>query len=264
MPALHGRLLVECALRPFGEHLAAMVGAVPGDTCVDVSGDGGVMPALLGPAAGDTGVCYAVDDSPAVLGELDSEAALLHRPGTLRALLAPATSLPLPAGCAQVATSLFALTHAPDPAAMLAELLRVLAPGSAGRLACAAWSEAEAVPHEGALQAALIEVTGQVPDALARVTHLGAPGTAEALVAASGAAAGMRVLRVHDVVRFDGPAHYWAAMVTERPIAHAVAALPEHIAAAIRERAAAHLAPYAAADGTLRIPAEAMVILRAG
>jgi SAM-dependent methyltransferase len=261
MPALHGRLLVESVLRPFGEHLAAMVGPRPGDTCVDVSGDGGVMPALLGRAVGEQGECIAADDSPDVLRELDGEAALLHRTN-LRTLLAPAAALPLRAHSVQVATSLFALAHAPDPAAALAELIRVLEPGGAGRLACAAWSEPDAAPHEGVLQAALGEVTGGIPDGLRRAVQLGAPEAAEQLLAATPGAAGVQVVRIHDVVRFDGPGHYWAAMVTERPMATAVAALPGAVAAAVRERATALLAPYSAADGTLRIPAEAVVLVR--
>jgi SAM-dependent methyltransferase len=261
LPALHGRLLVETVLRPFGEHLAAMVGARTGDTCVDVSGDGGVMPALLSNAAGATGACIAVDDSPEVLRELDTAAAMLHRTN-LRTLLAPAAALPLPTAGAQVATSLFALAHAPGPGAALAELVRVVAPRGVGRLACAAWSEPDAAPHEGILQAALREVTGRVPDALARALQLGYPEAPEQLVATTSGAAGVQVVRIHDVVRFDGAAHYWAAMVTERPIAKAVAALPERTAAAVRERATQLLAPYAAADGTLRIPTEAVVIVR--
>lgn len=263
MPALHGPLLVESVLRPFGEHLAAMVGARPGDTCVDVSGDAGVMPALLSRAAGDSGECIAVDDSSAVLSEVAGAAAMLHRAGNLRTLRAPAAALPLRSGSVQVATSLLALPHAPDPGAALAELLRILAPAGNGRLACALWSEPDAAPHEGALQAALSELTGRVPDALARAVQLGYPEAAEHLVATTPGAAGVQVVRIHDVVRFDGIAHYWAAMVTERPLAAPVAGLPEAQSAAVRELVAERLLPYTAADGTMRIPTEAVVMVRA-
>lgn len=262
MPALHGRLLAESVLRPFAEHLAAMVQARPGEVCVDASGDGGVMPALLGRAAGDRGLCLAVNADSDVLSDVADEAALLRLDHTVRPVRAHLAALPLPTGSAQVATSLFALAHHADPAAALQELLRVLDPEH-GRIACAAWSEPDASPHEGALLAALREATGRVPDALARGLLLGFPNAAEQLLVRAGGGASAQVLRIHDVVRFDGLGHYWAAMVSERPLAGEVAALPEDMAAGVRDALARRLAPYTAADGTMRIPTEAVVIVRA-
>jgi len=251
VPALHGRLLVESVLRPFAEHLAAMVQAHAGDTCVDASGDGGVMPMLLA-RAGAT--CIAVDDDAAVLRDIADEAALLHL-DSVRTVQADAQALPLPDGAAQVVTSLFAIAHAADPAATLRELLRIR-DRRRGRIAVATWSEPGAAPHEGALLDALHELHGHAPDALTRNLALGYPLAAEHLVEQAGGSGVLEVVRIHDVVRFDGIAHYWAAMVSERPIACDVDPGDGDLRRAVER----NLQPYTAADGTMRIPTEAVVI----
>lgn len=257
MAALHGRLLVETVLRPFAEHLVAMVRPQPGDTCVDVSGDGGAIPLLIARRAPGAH-CIAVDHDESVLRDITDQAALLHRVG-VDTLRAPIDAMPLPDGVAACTTSLFAVAHASHPAAALAELLRIT-DAQRGRIACALWSEPGAAPHEGALVDALHEVTGDVPDALQGQLAYGYPAAADNLVARAGATGRLHALRVHDVVRFDGIAHWWAAMVSERPTAAAVAALPADTQQGIRDAAERHLVPHTAADGTMRIPVEAVVL----
>jgi ubiquinone/menaquinone biosynthesis C-methylase UbiE len=252
VPALHGRLLVESVLRPFAEHLAAMVQAHAGDTCVDASGDGGVLPMLLA-RAGATSI--AADDDAAVLRDIADEAALLHLDSVRTVQTDDAHALPLPDGAAQVVTSLFAIAHAPDPAATLRELLRIR-DRRRGRIAVATWSEPGAAPHEGALLDALHELNAQAPDALMRNLALGYPLAAEHLVEQAGGSGILEVVRIHDVVRFDGLAHYWAAMVTQRPLARDV----DNADADLRRAVERTLQPYTAADGTMRIPTEAVVI----
>lgn len=60
----------------------------------------------------------------------------------------------------------------------------------------------------------------------------------------------MSVERLRDVLRFDGVAQLWLALVTERGIDAA-------LDPARRARLEAALAPWLAADGTLRIAVEA-------
>jgi len=199
------RLLVPTVLRPFGEHLAAIVAPQPGDVCVDLGGDEGVMAAMLARAAG---VCHALADS---LGN----------------------------GGAQVVTSLFALADEPDPAATLREMLRVLDP-QRGRLGVALWSEPGAVPHLDAL-------TPCAPRAVAAATRFGFPLAAERLVEAAGGAGRVRIARIHDVVRFDGVAHWWAALGGDAGDTR-------------RAEGESRLASFAAADGTLRLPTEAVLL----
>jgi hypothetical protein len=231
---MHSRLLVPSLLRPFGEHLAALVQPEPGDVCVDVGGAGGVMPALLARVAR---LCVAVDDDAEVLAELRHRAAVA-------VVRARGDALPLRDGCAQVVTSLFSLASLP-------EMVRVLDP-QRGRLGCALWSEPDASPHLGVLVAAYEEVTGEVPRWLRAAVEYGYPLGPERLIEQSGAGGRIEVNRIHDVVRFDGVAHYWAAMAGED-------APPDDV----RHAAEARLAAYAAADGTLRIPSEAVVLTTA-
>jgi SAM-dependent methyltransferase len=224
MAPQYGRLLVPALLRPFGEHLAAIVHAEPGDVCVDVGCEGGVMPALLGRTAR---TCIATSGDTQTLDDARDELEMLHLQ-RIALLRAHADALPLRDGGAQVVTSLFSLPHQPDPAATLREMLRILDPRRA-RLAVAMLSG---------------------PDALCAAPIFGAPPAAEHLVERAGGAGRVTVSRIHDVARFDGLAHWWAAVADDTP---------EHARAHAEER----LRPYVAADGTMRIPTEA-VLLSAG
>lgn len=226
------RLLVPAVLRPFGEHLAAVARPRSGDVCVDIGHNGGVMPALLARVAR---LCVAVGEDTDALREVREELDMLHRPATA-VLRARIDVLPLRDGCAQVVTALFSLPDAPDPVAALREMLRVLDPQH-GRLAAAMWSEPGAVPHLAAAAS---------PDA---AHAYGYPLAAERLVEQAGGEGRITVARIHDVVRFDGVAHWWAA------VGDASREMPD--------AAAELLAPYTAADGTMRIPAEAVVLTTA-
>jgi hypothetical protein len=58
-----------------------------------------------------------------------------------------------------------------------------------------------------------------------------------------------------DVARFDGADQLWAALVVERDVV-----VPHDRAHALRQRFADVLAPFTAADGTLRIPVRAALL----
>ncbi len=232
------RLLVPAVLRPFGEHLAAIVQARPGDICVDIGSEGGVMPALLGRVAR---LCIGISDDAEALADTRDELSLLHLAHTAL-LRARADALPLRDGCAQVVTALFSLPQQPNPAAALREMLRVLDPHR-GRLAVAMWSEAGAVPH----LAAALAPGAPTSSAAAGVHAYGPPLAAEHLVEQAGGADRLRVSRIHDVVRFDGLSHWWAAVADD----------PSQ---PIPPTAEEQLGPHIAADGTMRIPCEAVVL----
>lgn len=155
--------------------------------------------------------------------------------GVMRALLPSCVSA---ASHADVVVSLFTLTGEPDPAAALAEMLRVLRPH--GRLGALVWSEPDAVPHLRALRHVM-------PDVVATLTALGHPGAAEHLVEQAAGANRVIVSRLHDVVRFDGIDDYLATMGAPAGDAAAAACAEE-------------LAAFTAADGTMRIPAEAVLL----
>jgi ubiquinone/menaquinone biosynthesis C-methylase UbiE len=165
------RLLVATVLRPFGEHLAAIVDAQPGDVCVDVGCAGGVMPSLLARTAH---ACIAAGGSPQALAEARDEMSMLHI-DNVTLLRARGEALPLRDGCAQVVTSLFTMGDGAAAVETLGEMLRVLDPRG-GRLACAL--SAEIVPG-------LTLGTGDDGQALASIERR------------------IRVMTVRDVARFD-------------------------------------------------------------
>jgi hypothetical protein len=189
---------------------------------------------MVQPRAGDLAVDLSGGDD-AVMPSL-----LARRVQRCLAIAGTAGARSLPDGSAQVVTSLFTLAEQPDPVAALRELLRILDPDT-GSLAAALWSEPGAVPHLDAL-----------PDAyraqVAAATQFGHPLAAEHLVEQAGAAERIEVSRIHDVVRFDGVTAWWAAV--------AGGAAPNAVPATAQSR----LAAYAVADGTLRIPTEALVL----
>jgi hypothetical protein len=111
-------------------------------------------------------------------------------------------------------------------------------------------------PLAGSTWPKLHELRGGAPPALQRNVALGYPEAAEHLVEQAGGTGVLTVQRIHDVVRFDGIAHYWAAMVTERPIARGV----DPADTVLRQRVERALQPHTAADGTMRIACEAVVI----
>jgi hypothetical protein len=62
---------------------------------------------------------------------------------------------------------------------------------------------------------------------------------------------------LHDVVRFDGMAAYWTAMVVDRAIGAELTGESDAALSALREACRESLEPWTAADETMRIPVRA-------
>jgi hypothetical protein len=116
----------------------------------------------------------------------------------------------------------------------------------AGCAAVLTWG-AETPLHEMALEHALRDVLGETSPFLTRCLASPDPQPDE----------GWESLSVQDVVRFDGIATYWAALVTERPLAVELARQPDDAVHALRAACQRALEPCIAADGTMRIPVHA-------
>ena len=252
MPARAGPLLVAGCLRPWAERMVDLARPGPGETCLDVCGDGGAVASLLRRAVGSSGRVLVVDaDVAATLAE-SGPARSRH------AAVALPHRLPLRDGCVDVSVSLFGAVHQDDPVATLGEMLRVTRVAR-GRVVAVGWAGATGAPHEAALDAALTEQLGVTSRFMSSTLNV---AIALERMAANGAVA-LRAQRLRDVVRFDGPEQLWAALVDERPVAAEIATAPAAARLAARDACSARLAVYAAADGTLRIPVEA-VVLRSG
>ena len=254
MPARVGRLMVPAILRPLAERVADLVRPRQGERCLDVLCDGGVMAAVLARAVGATGSVLAVDEDAGAVDEC-REQALALRLAWLRAECRSLRAGTVPQF--DVVTSLLTLPWAADPG-MLLQALGDARSEATGRLAIAVWSQPDAVPHEQAVAEALSAVRGSRPFAVDRAFAFSPPGALERLAAAAGVVRG-KVHVVRDVVRFNGPDHLWAALVDDRPSIAGPSLEPAATAESIG-RVGARLARYAAADGTLVIPVELLVL----
>ena len=213
-------------MRPWAERLIDLARPGPGDRCLDVLSESDVLARLLRRAVGPSGTVIELDE--------DTDA---------------------PPGPSTVVVSLFGVAGAADPIGALRRAAAGLDPVS-GRLAAAVWAGAAGAPHEAAVRAGLAEVGLSWPDLDAEL------GLAGDDVAGS-LPPGLRLGRLRDVVRFDGTARLWAALVDERRPPAQISAAPPAAHEEARRVCAARLQRHTAADGTLRIPVEALVVERA-
>jgi SAM-dependent methyltransferase len=128
---------------------------------------------------------------------------------------------------------------------LLEEALRVTRPG--GVAAVVTWNPDDPPAHERVLVDALRDVAEV--DARFLRECLATPG--------AGDRDGWDSAHLRDVVRFDGFAQYWAALVLERPGLTELGGVSEQTRVAVRGACEAALLPYIAADGTIRIPVTA-------
>ncbi|HEY6838352.1 MAG TPA: metalloregulator ArsR/SmtB family transcription factor [Geobacteraceae bacterium] len=143
----HARQWDELArtLLPVPDYRERLLALVPeGGTVVEIGvGTGGLLPALAGRAAHVLGV----DHSPAMLEETRRRLALAGIAG-IDLRLGEMAHLPLPDNGADCAVLNMALHHAADPAAVLAEIRRILSPGGVVVLADLARHEKEWVREQ--------------------------------------------------------------------------------------------------------------------
>jgi hypothetical protein len=237
-----GRLYASAVLRPLAEQVVGVLGVQPGETACDLMCDGGTLGVSLGVAVGSEGGVVLVDTDAGLLQRARRDVADTGCAASTQVAIGGAVAL-ADSSCDRVA-SLCTLGFW-EGASLLDAAERATRPN--GRAAILAWDPAHPPPHEVALVDALRDVAGIHSQFLARC--LAGPE--------AGQTAGWGPVTLHDVVRFDGIAQYWAAMVGERPIA---TDLVRESAAALREiRAGCQraLSKWTAADGTMRIPVSA-------
>jgi SAM-dependent methyltransferase len=224
-----GRLYRDLLLALLAEHLGAAAGLAPGRNVVDVLCDGGAATALASRRVGANGFVTSVD----YMEECLAAAGAMNSGASLTLTLCSREELPLPDATFDCAVNL--LTAGWAEPSLIDEMRRVTKPG--GRIALLSYGGANAV-HEEILQEAVSRVTGEVPKySEPLLTQL--PG------------AGMQVVQVRDVVRFDGAHQYWDVMVDGRAIFDG-----DDQAREVRDLVTHKLEPFTAADGTIRIPVD--------
>ena len=256
-------LLVPGCLRPWAERALDLVRPRAGERLLDIHGDAEVLSAQAARAVSPGGVvCSLVGTRSSAHGV----AAAAEAAGVtgVHPVVGSAERPPVRDGGMDAAVSLFGLGDAADAGAALAAWLRLLRPG--GRLAAVLWAGPPGAPHEAAVVAAL-QACGVEVIALRRRLEAGLPANVRELctVATRRDGPSLEVLRLVDVVRFDSPGQAWEALTGEGSTAASlVAGAGRPAMARARGLAMERLADHAVADGTLRIPVEAVAIVTGG
>jgi SAM-dependent methyltransferase len=237
----YGRLYASAVLRPLAEQVVSMLGVQPGETVCDLMCDGGTLGVALSAATGTQGSVVLVDIERDVLVRAAADVA--QSGCVVSAKLASSGASPLlDASCDRVATLCTLGFWNGDSLFDVAR--RAMRP--TGCAAVLTWSPGAPL-HEMALEHALREVLGYSSPFLMKC--LAPPDRHRD--------EDWESLSLHDVVRFDGIAMYWAALVTERPVAIELADQTDDALHALRAACQRALEPCTAADGTLRIPVHA-------
>jgi hypothetical protein len=240
-----GRLYASAVLRPLADQLIEELDMRPGDTTCDLMCDSGTLGRALGGAVGTRGGVLLVDTDNAVLEAAASDVAATGCAVTTAIAGTHGVSV-AGVSCDRVA-SLCTAGFWPG-ASLVAEAERMTRPG--GIAAVLTWDPASPPAHEGALVDALREQAGVHSRFLDQC--LQTPGVAER--------PNWDRSSIRDVVRFDGIAHYWSAMVVERPVAAELAHESDAALGAIRAACERALLPFTAMDGTMRIPVTATLL----
>jgi hypothetical protein len=242
-----GRLYANAVLRPLAEQLVAELGVQPGDTACDLMCDSAALGSALGVAVGRRGNVLLVDTDNALLEAAASEVAAAGC--TVSTAIAGTRGVAVAgASCDRVAS--LCTVGFWRGTSLLAEAERITRDdGMAGLVT---WDDAHPPAHEGALVDALRDAAA-IDSRFLEQCLQSADSTERAHWERS---------TLRDVVRFDGMAHYWAAMVVERPVAAELARESDLALRAIRAACERSLQPFTAADGTMRIPVVATLLCR--
>jgi hypothetical protein len=244
-----GRLYASAVLRPLAEQLVAELDVRPGDTACDLMCDSGTLASALGGAVGTRGGVLLVDTDEAVLEAAASDVAATGCAVTTA--IAGTNGAPVTgASCDRVA-SLCTLGFW-QGTSLLAEAERITR--DTGIAALLTWDSAQPPAHEIALVDALRDEVGVQSRFVERCL----------LTAGFNERADWDRSTLRDVVRFDGIAHYWAAMVVERPVAAELAHESDAALRSVRAACERALQPFTAVDGTMRIPVVATLLRRRG
>lgn len=245
--------------------LLAHAGFAPGERVVEIGCGSGRFARRIAAAVAPGGTVLGIDISPALAGLARREAA---EAGTanLQILVADAQTAVPPGAPFDRLVSRFGVMFFADPAAAMANLLAMLAPG--GRLDFAVWAPIEGNPWAGAVMA------------VAR-SHLGVPQrdprdpgpfafSDEAYLRALLDAAGFRAIRFtpwQGRVRFGGPgvtaAEAAGLAVAGGTLAQPVRNAGAEVKAALLADLAARMRPYLTDAGVL-MPASVHLVTAAG
>jgi ubiquinone/menaquinone biosynthesis C-methylase UbiE len=256
-PASYEEFLVPAMFAPFAERLVEHAGVRSGSRVLDVACGTGAVSRVASRHAGTDGSVTGVDLGEPTLAvarawPVDDGAAPISY------VQSDATALALDDRAFDVALCQQGLQFFPDRAGALAEIHRRLEPG--GRLAIATWKDFEHTPFVVIAKALARHVGAEAAQMMHSPFALGDGAALTGLISAAG---------FHDVEVFDETITCtWAShpefarrAIAAGPIAALFDGASEQAQRAVADEVAAHLQPYALADGRLRMAMTSNVAL---
>jgi 2-polyprenyl-3-methyl-5-hydroxy-6-metoxy-1,4-benzoquinol methylase len=256
-PANYEAFLVPAMFEPFAETLVVQAGVVEGSRVLDVACGTGACSRAAARRAGPSGSVTGVDLGEPTLAVARSKP---PEPGAapIEYLQGDATQLPVADAAFDVALCQHGLQFVPDKLAAVAEMRRALKPG--GQLGIATWTSVESAPF-GALVEALRNHLDDDAASVMKSPFVVAAAELERLIAEAA---------FHDVeVRVEEMECTWASPPGEfadraiacGPLAPRYAQAPEAARRAVAAEVEERLAPFATADGAVRMPMVSHVAL---
>lgn len=242
MEPRYGRLYARAVLRPLAEQVVDALDVRQGETVCDLMCDGGTLGVALGSAIGGMGRVVLVDTDAELLTAAMAEVSATGCDVATHLAGGPVSTIDHASfdRVASVCTYGFW-----EGGSMLDAAKQAMHP--AGRAAVLTWDVAHPPAHEAVLVEALRDVAGIESPFLTRCLAFPEAGRSPRWEAVA----------VHDVVRFDGIAEYWTAMVVDRPLVRELEHQRNGVMAAVRNACQRALLPWTAADETMRIPVRA-------
>lgn len=244
-------------MQPLCEWFCAATGAAPGQQALDLACGTGLPSLALAERVQPGGSVLATDLSPEMIAAARRVATRAHARG-LEHRVASAQDTGVPARSFDLATCAFGLMFCPEPAAAVGELRRALRPG--GRFAVAVWDEMPSCPFFTVPFSALAQIAPPPPPAPGSRGMFGlAPASALEEVLRAGGMTDFTIESRTIVYEVRSVAEYMEMLGDmAAPIHAALTTLPADEVARLRALIAEGTRPFAAPDGTLRLPACAL------
>lgn len=248
-PATYEAFLVPAMFAPFADRLVELARVQPGSAVLDVACGTGVVSRAAARLAGTGGSVTGVD-----LGEPTLEIA---RSLVVEGAAAPITYLQSDAGSLKVADAAFdivlcqqGLQFFPDRPGALSEMHRALR--SAGNVAVATWTDIEHSPFAVTAESLASHIGHDAGQMLRSPFALSDGDELKRLLRAAGFD---DVVTSQETIECIWSSHPdWARLaISAGPVAQIFAAAPSEARRAVSTEVAERLAPYATADGRLRM-----------